>query len=117
MQKINGADTSLLWTQRVKPDLDHMHFSATPQEFRAKSLAILEHWVATGVTAATTWQDKKGTTHSLNTYFQSQWLEKASELHFGHERVLPTTNNCTEVNIPREGWLVWIFAHVCANGF
>eukprot|EP00973_Karenia_brevis_P075413 10474556-Karenia_brevis.AAC.1 len=73
-----------------------MHYSNSPQEFRSKALSIMQHWQEIGVTAATTWRDKSGKVHTLNSYFDLQWLQKAPEWHFGHGAVCPTTNSCTE---------------------
>ena len=90
--KVESSDKGTLWTQIVKPDLDEMHFSSSPMEFRSKAEAILQHWDDMGVTAATTWRDRLDNEHSLSSYFRAQWLEVASEWHWGHNRLLPSTN-------------------------
>ena len=97
--RVDSSEKATLWTQVVKPDLDEMHFSLSQAEFKAKAAAVLQRWSDIGLEAATTWQDKAGTTHSLNSYFESQWLGNVPEWHRGHKELLPSTNNAAESNI------------------
>ena len=97
--QVSANAKGTLWTHIVKPDLHEMHFSSSPEEFQSKAAAILQRWTDIGVTAATTWCDGTGKEHTLNSYFTQEWLQKASEWHRGHQRLLPSTNNAAECNI------------------
>lgn len=97
--QVTGKAKGTLWRDIVKPDLHELHFSSSAGEFQSKAAAILQRWDDIGVTAATTWSDATGKEHTLNSYFTEEWLQKASEWHWGHQRLLPSTNNATECNI------------------
>ena len=99
--------------QAVAGDLQLLHNSQTPNEFRAKAKAVLLRWVQEGYASATEWKDKRGRIHTLVSYFESEWFNRCPEWHCGPINVgdeqrqqardsglcIPTTNNACESEV------------------
>jgi hypothetical protein len=93
--QLSGDESLCLWQQKIKPDLEHLHFSLRTEEFKSKVDTIKTNWEETGVTKITYWEDEQGSKHDINSYLDAK-VANTPMIHFGHGEVVPTTNNMTE---------------------
>ena len=94
VQLASIKERRLLWKKEIAPALDILHHSLSKEEFISKKQSIFCHWQTTGVLRCTTWFDRAGVRHDIQTYLESQWMDKTWD--FRSDAALPTTNNGCE---------------------
>ena len=82
----------------IRESIRLLRGSLSIPDFTSRWQAVSRQWEADEIPQRTTWQDKKGKTHTFVDYFEKQWVLNNREWFLGYMflATVPSTNNASE---------------------